>query len=78
MTFYSPGERPDDALQAKSLTKVFGRHQAVDDITFGVPTGQCFGLLGVNGAGKTTTFRMLSGILSMSAGDAYMLEQRSE
>ena len=33
---------------------------------------QCFGLLGVNGAGKTTTFKMLTGDLTPTAGDAYL------
>ena len=34
------------------------------------PQGECFGLLGINGAGKTSTFNMLTGALSVTAGDA--------
>ena len=34
--------------------------------------GECFGLLGINGAGKTTTFKMLTGDLPLSSGDAYV------
>eukprot|EP00048_Salpingoeca_helianthica_P013325 m.199375 g.199375 ORF g.199375 m.199375 type:complete len:1762 (-) comp15490_c4_seq21:19-5304(-) len=45
---------------------------AVRGISVGVPHGECFGLLGVNGAGKTTTFGMLTGDLSVSAGNAYV------
>jgi len=52
------------------VTKKMGRQQAVDHICLGVPLGECFGLLGVNGAGKTTTFRMLTGDLEPSSGDA--------
>ncbi len=33
---------------------------------------QCFGLLGINGAGKTTTFKMLTGDISPTAGDAFL------
>ena len=43
---------------------------AVNGISVGVPRGECFGLLGVNGAGKTTTFGMLTGDLTVTAGDA--------
>ena len=35
-----------------------------------VPVFQCFGLLGVNGAGKTSTFKMLTGDISVSSGEA--------
>ena len=34
--------------------------------------GECFGLLGINGAGKTTTFKMLTGDMGATAGDAYL------
>jgi ABC-type multidrug transport system ATPase subunit len=57
-----------DQLVVKGLTKKFGSQKAVAGLSFGIPRGQCFGLLGVNGAGKTTTFRMLTGEISMSSG----------
>eukprot|EP00043_Microstomoeca_roanoka_P013498 m.132210 g.132210 ORF g.132210 m.132210 type:complete len:1829 (+) comp15771_c0_seq2:231-5717(+) len=57
----------------KSLTKTFVKKDkrlftAVDNLSFGIPEGECFGLLGVNGAGKTTTFRMLTGEIRPSKG----------
>ena len=45
---------------------------AVDHLNLGVPLGECFGLLGINGAGKTTTFKMLTGDIPISSGDAYV------
>ena len=41
--------------------RVLYRLTAVRGVSFGVKSGECFGLLGINGAGKTTTFRMLTG-----------------
>ena len=38
----------------------------------GVPEQECFGLLGQNGAGKTTTFKMLTGDVSVTSGNAYL------
>ena len=45
---------------------------AVNNLCFGVPRGECFGLLGINGAGKTTTFKMLTGDLTPTSGTAYV------
>ncbi len=42
--------------------------RAVDNLSFGIPARECFGLLGTNGAGKTTTFRMLTGDTPMTSG----------
>ena len=39
-------------------------------IYLGIPSGECFGLLGVNGAGKTTTFSILTGDIGMTSGTA--------
>ncbi len=39
-------------------------------ITLAIPSGECFGLLGVNGAGKTTTFNILTGDLALTSGTA--------
>ncbi|XP_069839304.1 glucosylceramide transporter ABCA12 isoform X2 [Dendropsophus ebraccatus] len=67
------GNANGDLLLLQGLTKVF--HQvkrnmiAVNNMTLGIPPGECFGLLGVNGAGKTTTFKMLTGDISPSGGN---------
>ena len=49
-----------------------GKMTAVDHLYVGVPKGQCFGLLGVNGAGKSTTFKMLTGDVTVTKGDAFI------
>ncbi|WP_214792712.1 MULTISPECIES: ABC transporter ATP-binding protein [unclassified Exiguobacterium] len=55
-------------LQIDRVSKQFGEFTAVDDLSFHVPKGEMFGLLGANGAGKTTTFRMILDILKPSDG----------
>jgi ABC-2 type transport system ATP-binding protein len=47
---------------------VFGQFTAASDVSFAVPQGQIFGLLGANGAGKTTVIKMLTGILTPTRG----------
>ena len=49
-------------LQVSNLVKHFGRLTAVNDVSFEIHEGSCFGLLGPNGAGKTTTIEMMEGI----------------
>ena len=59
----------DDAmLTVKNVTKVFGTHRAVSDLSFQVKTGEICGFLGPNGAGKTTTMRMIAGIIEPTSG----------
>lgn len=63
---------PDDksiAIEAKQLTRDFGKFRSVDHINFSVRQGEIFGLLGANGAGKTTAIKMLTGILPPSEGE---------
>ncbi|KAK8797122.1 hypothetical protein WA158_004332 [Blastocystis sp. Blastoise] len=61
----------NDILQLKQLRKVYnGEKIAVDKVTYGLPKGECFGLLGINGAGKTTTMKMLSGEIAPTKGTA--------
>ena len=61
----APGEL---AIEARELTRVFGEFRAADAVSFAVPQGEIFGLLGANGAGKTTVIKMLTGILKPSSG----------
>lgn len=57
-------------IQAKALTRRFGSFTAVDRVSFSVQRGEVFGLLGPNGAGKSTIFKMLSGLLPSTDGEA--------
>ncbi len=58
------------AIEAKDLTRRFGKFIAVDRINFHIRYGEIFGFLGANGAGKSTTIRMLCGILIPTSGRA--------
>ena len=55
-------------LQVSNLVKRFGQLTAVNDISFEIHEGSCFGLLGPNGAGKTTTIEMMEGIKTPDTG----------
>jgi len=56
-------------VEVTNLTKRYGPHTAVDDISFSVPKGQIVGFLGPNGAGKSTTMNILTGYLSATDGE---------
>lgn len=55
-------------IEVKNLTKRYGTHTAVDNISFSVKEGEIIGFLGPNGAGKSTTMNILTGYLSSSDG----------
>ena len=61
------------AVVARNLRKTFGSSVAVQDISFTIETGECFGLLGPNGAGKTSTLRMLGCVSPRSGGELTVL-----
>ncbi|OWF34668.1 ATP-binding cassette sub-family A member 3-like [Mizuhopecten yessoensis] len=61
-----------DALIVKGLSKSYRRVKAVNGISVGVASQECFGLLGQNGAGKTTTFKMITGDVFVDNGNAYL------
>jgi ABC-2 type transport system ATP-binding protein len=70
-------------ISVQHLTKRFGSHVAVNDLSFEVGAGEVLGFLGPNGAGKTTTMRMVTGFLppsqgSVTIGGANLLEQPIE
>jgi ABC-2 type transport system ATP-binding protein len=56
------------AIVLERVTKRFGTHVAVNDLTLEVPTGSVYGFIGPNGSGKTTTIRMILHILLPDAG----------
>ena len=59
------------ALEARHLVKKYPGITAVDDVSFAVEEGICFGLLGPNGAGKTTTVEIIEGVTSATSGEVW-------
>jgi ABC-2 type transport system ATP-binding protein len=78
-TFLGRGIAPmDDGLVAERLTKRFGRTVALDQVSFAVPDGAVFALVGANGAGKTTLIRILMNIARPTEGRALVVGRNSE
>ncbi len=68
--------RPDIgpvAVRVDGVSKRFGNHLAVDDVSFTVPTASIYGVLGPNGAGKSTILRMLNDIIAPDQGAIELL-----
>jgi len=57
-------------IDVQHLTRRYGHHLAVDDVSFSCPPGTITGFLGPNGAGKSTTLRMIAGLTRPAAGSA--------
>jgi ABC-2 type transport system ATP-binding protein len=55
-------------IRLENVSKRYGRHEAVRDLSLHVQGGELFGFLGPNGAGKTTTIKMIAGLLRPSSG----------
>jgi len=68
----------EPAIQIQNLTKCYGPHCVVNQLTLEVPKGCILGFLGRNGAGKTTTIRMLMGIVPPTGGSARVLGQPAD
>ena len=56
-------------IEVKNLTKCYGKHLAVDNLSFTVEKGQIYGFLGPNGAGKSTTMNIMTGYLGATKGE---------
>ncbi len=56
-------------IEVKHLTKRYGSHTAVSDLTFTIEKGQIYGFLGPNGAGKSTTMNIMTGCLAATSGE---------
>lgn len=61
------------AIEIKQVSKHFGPKTAVNNVSFNIEEGHCYGLIGPNGAGKTTTFSMMCGFLFPSHGTIRVL-----
>ncbi|MGI9102957.1 MAG: ABC transporter ATP-binding protein [Terriglobales bacterium] len=60
------------AIAVEHITKKYGDFTAVDDVTFSVAEGEIFGLLGPNGAGKSTLIRMMTTLIEITGGKAFI------
>nr|WP_188497815.1 ABC transporter ATP-binding protein [Pullulanibacillus pueri] len=60
-------------LEVNRLTKMYGKVQALKDVSFSVKNGSSYGLLGPNGAGKSTTMKILTGVIKANKGSAKLL-----
>jgi len=67
-------------IQTDGLTKSYGKHRGIVDVSFTVERGEVFGFLGPNGAGKTTTIRTLMDFIRPTGGGAWIfgLDTRAE
>ncbi len=63
-------------IECVGLTKFYGKHRGIDQLSFEVSQGATFGFLGPNGAGKTTTIRCLLGMLRPTGGEARVFGER--
>lgn len=58
-----------DILQVHRITKKYGKHTALEDVTLNLPSGKIIGLLGPNGSGKTTLIKLINGLLKPTSGE---------
>ncbi len=69
-------------IEVKSLSKKYGKHLAVDNVSFSIEKGEIVGFLGPNGAGKSTIMNILTGYISSTSGsvsiDGYDILEQSE
>ena len=61
------------AIDISGVSKTFGTHVAVDDLSLSVADGSIYGFIGPNGSGKTTTLRMIMNILLPDRGEIRVL-----
>jgi len=64
------------AIEIRAVSKTFGTHRAVDEVSLDVPEGSIYGFIGPNGSGKTTTIRMIMNIILPDSGEIAVFGQR--
>ena len=72
-----PATPPGPAVRLTNVTKTFGAHTAVDQLSLAVPRGCTYGFIGPNGSGKTTTIRTILHIFHPDSGEVEVLGERS-
>lgn len=60
-----------EILSVKNISKTYGANRALDNVTFSVPEGSVFGILGPNGSGKTTMLGIVMDVLKANAGEFF-------
>ncbi len=71
-----PSMSGQELIRMQNITKLYGRVQALEDVTFTVYRNEIVGLLGDNGAGKSTLIKILSGAVPASSGEIHINGQR--
>ncbi len=66
-------DKPPAAVEVRGVSRSFDKVKALEDVTFDVPEGSLYGLIGPDGAGKTTLLRLLCGLLHPDKGDCFLL-----
>ena len=61
-------------LKANNLTKKYGLHYAVNEVSMTINEGDIYGFIGENGAGKTTFIRMIAGLIQKDGGEFTLFE----
>ena len=57
-------------IEINQLTKFYGKHRGIENVSFSVEEGEIFGFIGPNGAGKSTTIRTLLSLIYPTSGSA--------
>jgi ABC-2 type transport system ATP-binding protein len=75
-----PAVKPDTAAPAiriAGVTADYGHGTVIEDISFGVPAGKTFGLIGLNGVGKTTLIKIILGLMESSKGSVEVFGRKN-
>lgn len=68
----------EQAIVLNELTKHYGKHRGINNLSFSVNQGEFFGFIGPNGAGKSTTIRTLMGLIRPTGGSASIFENEKK
>ena len=74
---FRKGEEMEKVIEITNLTKHYGKHRGVSEVSFCVEQGDIFGFLGPNGAGKSTTIRSMLGLIKYDSGSIWMFGKDS-